>query len=150
MAQRLRGLTERQQAFVREYAGGKNVVQAARAAGMKRPEVTGYRLMKNAKVAAAIKEAEEEAGGLAAQAAKALEILLYLMENAETDSVRLRAAQEVLDRARRSPGAGREEPAEAERGRMLIDYGDPQAVAARIEELRRRVAGKEESEAEGG
>ena len=139
MPQRKKGLTKQQQAFVREYVGGKNVRQAAWAAGAKHPDVAGYRLMKNAKVAAAIREAEEEASGLAAQAAKALEILLYLMENAESDSVRLRAAQEVLDRARRNPAAGREEPAGAEQGRTLIDYDDPQAVAARIEELRKRL-----------
>lgn len=116
--------------------------------GVRYPEMTAYRLMRNAKVAAAIREAEEEAGGLAAQAAKALDILLELMENAESDSVRLRAAQEVLDRAGRDRAGSREEAGGEQAGRTLVDYGDPEAVAARIAELRRRLGEGMDGEAQ--
>ncbi len=127
-----KGLTHRQQAFVREYASRGNVLQAARAAGVKSPESSGYRMMRNAKVQAAIAEAR---GGVEA---KALAILLNLMENAETDSVRLRAAQEVLDRARGRQGERRDEADGRQVTRTLLDYADPAAVAARLEELWRR------------
>ncbi len=147
MAGERRGLTARQQAFVREYARLGNVLQAARAAGVKYPESDGYRMMRSARVQAAIKEAQGAVEvKLAGESAKALAILLHLMENAETDSVRLRAAQEVLDRARGRQGEAQEKGDGAPGARTLLDYGDPAAVAARVEELWRR----REKERDGG
>ncbi|MDR7867834.1 MAG: terminase small subunit [Sporomusaceae bacterium] len=143
----VKGLTHRQQAFVREYASRGNVLQAARAAGVKSPESSGYRMMRNAKVQAAIAEVR---GGveakLAGESAKALAILLNLMENAETDSVRLRAAQEVLDRARGRQGERRDEGDGRQGARTLLDYSDPAAVAARLEELWRRRRDKDDGQ----
>lgn len=146
-----KGLTHRQQEFVREYVSRGNVLQAARAAGVKSPESSGYRMMRNAKVLAAIAEAR---GGveekLAGESAKALAILLNLMENAETDSVRLRAAQEVLDRARGRQGERRDEGEGRQGARTLLDYSDPAAVAARLEELWRRRRDEGAGQAAGG
>lgn len=139
MAEATRGLTQRQQAFVREYVRRGNVLQAARAAGVRGAESAGYRMMRNAKVQAAIAAARDGTEArLAGESAKALGILLELMENAATDSVRLRAAQEVLDRARGGgQGEGREDSAK-QGARTLLDYADAAAVAARVEELLRR------------
>ncbi len=143
-----RRLTAQQQAFAREYARLGNVLQAARAAGVKSPESAGYRMMRSARVQAAIKEAQGAVEAkLAGESAKALAILLHLMENAETDSVRLRAAQEVLDRARGRQGEGKGEGDGATGARTLVDYTDPRAVAARVEELWRR---RREAERDGG
>ena len=145
-----RGLTLRQQVFVREYVRTRDVKAAAQAAGMKWPRRAGHRMFKSAAVQAAIALREEQAAKgakLTAEAAKALTILLDLMENARTDSVRLRAAREVLAMARSGQEEGREKGREdAGRERRVIDYGDPAAVAARVEELRRRL----ESSAGGG
>lgn len=139
MAGERRRLTAQQQAFAREYARLGNVLQAARAAGVKYPESSGYRMMRSARVQEAIREAQGAVEvKLAGESTKALAILLHLMENAETDSVRLRAAQEVLDRARGRQGETKEEGGGAPGARMLLDYADPRAVAARVEELWRR------------
>ncbi len=146
-----KGLTHRQQAFVREYVSRGNVLQAARAAGVKSPESSGYRMIRNAKVQAAIAEARSGVEArLAGESAKALAILLNLMENAETDSVRLRAAQEVLDRARGRQGEKRDEGDGRPGARVLLDYSDPAAVAARLEELWRRHRDKDGGQAAGG
>ncbi len=135
------GLTYRQKAFVREFVRLGNVLQAARAAGVKGAESAGYRMMRSARVQAAIKEAQETPEArLAGATAEALERVWELMENATTDAVRLRAAQEVLDRARggRPSGEGREDGGMGQEARTLLDYSDPAAVAARVEELLRR------------
>lgn len=144
-----------QRAFVREYLRTQNVVQAARAAGVKSPESNGHRLWRHPKVQAAIEEAKGDMRRQFAQeSAEALNMLVYLMANAQTDSVRLRAAQEILDRAE----GKRPERAEADgrevRGGNLLDYSDAAAVAARVAELRRRLprpeAGDGGDEGEGG
>lgn len=142
-------LTPRQRAFVREYLRTQNVLQAARKAGIKSPESYAYRLWKNPKVQAAIAQAQSDMRWLFVQeTAEALSMLVELMANAQTDSVRLRAAQEILDRA----GDKRPDRREAERGgaggSRLLDYTDPAAVAARVEELRGRLQG--EAKADGG
>jgi hypothetical protein len=89
---------------------------------------------------------------LAGESAKALTILLNLMENAETDSVRLRAAQEVLDRARGKQGERREGNEGPLEGRTLLDYSDPVAVARRLKELwrRHREGGADKEGSDGG
>ncbi len=139
MAGRQRALTYRQKAFVREFVRRGNVLQAARAAGVKGAESAGYRMFKNEKVQAAIKAAQDgREERLAGETAKALGILLDLMENAATDAVRLRAAQEVLDRAHGREKEGRGDDEGKPAARTLLDYSDPAAVAARVEELLRR------------
>jgi phage terminase small subunit len=146
-----RELTYRQRMFVREFVSRGNVLQAARAAGVKSPESAGYRMMRNARVQAAINEARDGVEAkLAGESAKALAILLNLMENAETDSVRLRTAQEVLDRARGRQGERREGSEGPQGGRTLLDYSDPAAVARRLEELWRRYREGGGAKEEGG
>lgn len=145
-------LTKRQRVFVREYLRTNNIRQAARRAGFKNPESYGYEVRNKPRVKAAIAQARSDVRWLLAQdAAEALSMLVELMNSSQTDSVRLRAALEILDRAdgdRR--GAGREDERGNAGGARLLDYADQAAVAARVEELRRRLLGEAAGDGEDG
>lgn len=145
-------LTKRQRAFVREFLRTNNVLEAARQAGIKSPASYGYRVRHNPKVKAAIVQARSDVRWLFAQeAAEALNMLVELMNSAQTDSVRLRAAQEILDRAAGDRRAGgREDERGNAGGARLLDYGDQAAVTARVEELRRRLLGEAAGDGEDG
>jgi phage terminase small subunit len=133
-------LTARQRIFVREYLRTQNVQQAAVKAGIKSPASYGYRLRQNPKVQAAIAQAQSDVRWLFAQeAAEALSMLVELMANGQSDSVRLRAAQEILDRAAGDKRPERQGERASAAGAQLLDYADPAAVATRVEELRRRL-----------
>lgn len=71
--------------------------------------------------------------------ASAFQTLLELLENAETDTVRLRAAQDILDRAGFKPVDKREVSGVSSVVNTSVDYSDPAAVAARIAELKKRL-----------
>jgi DNA-binding ferritin-like protein len=71
--------------------------------------------------------------------ASAFQTLLELLENAETDTVRLRAAQDILDRAGFKPVDKREVSGVSSVVNTSVDYSDPAAVAARITELKKRL-----------
>ncbi|MDR3563247.1 MAG: hypothetical protein P4N59_17695 [Negativicutes bacterium] len=75
-------------------------------------------------------------------AAAALKTMLELMTTSTADAVRLRAAQDILDRAGFKVPERREGSGAAGGASPLIDYSDPAAVAARIDELRRRLEGQ--------
>lgn len=73
------------------------------------------------------------------EAAAALRMLLELMANSDTDAVRLKAAQDILDRAGFKPIERREVASVTGMVNTSIDYSDPAQVEARIEELRKRL-----------
>lgn len=134
-----RPLTEKQQVFVKEYARTQDAVHAARMAGVKHPGKHAHRMLRSAAVKEAVERGLKGPGRLGLEADNALETLYDLMANATTDAVRLRAAQEILDRAGAVQGAGKEGAGARGRGCTLVDYSDPAAVAARISQLRERL-----------
>jgi phage terminase small subunit len=97
-------LTRRQTAFVKAHVqlGGKNATQAAIMAGYSAakgkagPAVQAHMLLRMPHVLAAIKEEAERS--LRAGVAMAANTLAELAENAQSESVRLQAAAQLLDR----------------------------------------------------
>lgn len=99
MASALDGLTPRQRRFVTEFVrlGGK-AGAAALSAGYAKgsADVRASELVRMPKILAAIREESERR--LCASVAMGAETLVHLAQNAESESVRLQAAQALLDR----------------------------------------------------
>lgn len=95
-------LTPKQETFIEALLAGNTLQTAAKAAGI--GERTGQRWHKQPHIQAAYKVAqkrlfEQALTGLMLKAEKAIETLDGAMTNAETYSVRVRAAQIVLEQA---------------------------------------------------
>ncbi len=93
-------LTDKQRAFVIAYvdAGGRNATAAARKAGYshKIAHVTACNLLKDDKILEAV--GQETLKRMAANVPVAQAILLQLAKTAKSESVKLQAAQALLDR----------------------------------------------------
>lgn len=92
-------LSAKQRAFVHQYVrlGGKNATAAAVAAGYgKGPHVSAHRLLRYPYILDAIREETERK--LRASVSLGADILEDLAKNAQSESVRLQAAQALLDR----------------------------------------------------
>lgn len=92
-------LSAKQRAFVHQYVrlGGKNATAAAVAAGYgKGPHVSAHRLLRYPYILDAIREETERK--LRASVSLGADVLEDLAKNAQSESVRLQAAQALLDR----------------------------------------------------
>lgn len=94
------GLTEQQEAFVTSYlSNGNNATGAARSAGYAFPEVDGYRIIRNPRIVASIRNrrlsvVQTVGAGLA------LETLQEIMLDVESPpNARIKSAQIILDAA---------------------------------------------------
>lgn len=88
--------------FIREFVeNGGNATSAARAIGISNVSAStvGHRM----KMRLIHKIEEEQRNSLIAYAVKAIHYLQYLMEHAKSESVRLGAIKEILDRAGLKP-----------------------------------------------
>lgn len=123
--------------FRRRITGGKCLQAGGTAgAGARRLSSTGKKMPNNSEVKATADDIRER---LLQASASAFQTLLELLENAETDTVRLRAAQDILDRAGFKPVDKREVSGVSSVVNTSVDYSDPAAVAARIAELKKRL-----------
>jgi len=99
------GLTPKREAFVREYvaAGGSNATQAAIRAGFSPTcaQVKSYQLLRDPAVLDAIQQLVTKR--MRAGTAIGMSVLEHLANNATSESVRLQAAQALLDRGGMKP-----------------------------------------------
>ncbi len=95
-------LNGKQLLFVAEYIKTNNATKAAINAGYspRAAEVQGHRLLSNAKIQERIKAAQADIQGMfAKEALSSIKTILQLRDTAENETVRLKAAQDILDRA---------------------------------------------------
>lgn len=130
-------LTPKRKAFVKAYlaTGGKNATQAAIAAGFSNKgngaSVIGCRLLQDPAVLAAIKE--EATRRLRAGVALGATTLEELALNAQSESVRLQAAQALLDRG------GMQLASLSEHHVVVKDERSDEELRARVEQLQREL-----------
>jgi phage terminase small subunit len=93
-------LTDKQKAFAREYvANGENGTQAImKTYGYKQKSASryAYHLKKNPRISSLIQQTQDK---IALKSGDAAEVVFDLMENARRDEVKLKAAQDVLNRS---------------------------------------------------
>ena len=111
------GLADNQLTFVDAYSDSGDVTQAAKAAGFTRQR--GHQLIKEPKIIAAIEAKNREK--LQSGAVKALGVVEHLMDNAYSETTRLKAATDWLDRAGYKPDHNWRNPDESDRD-ADIDY----------------------------
>ena len=119
------GLSDTQLTFVDAYSDSGDVTQAAKAAGFTRQR--GHQLIKEPKIIAAIEAKNREK--LQSGAVKALGVVEHLMDNAQSETTKLKAAVDWLDRAGYKPEHNWRNPDESDRD-ADIDY-----IRSRIKQL---------------
>ncbi|MCL8207220.1 MAG: terminase small subunit [Actinomycetia bacterium] len=101
----MKDLSPRQLRFVQLYVRLGNATEAARQAGYKgNVDVQAARLLGNARIRQMVEAAKQDLQALfAAEAYDSLMVLKRLRDTAESETVRLQAAKDLLDRAGYKP-----------------------------------------------
>lgn len=97
-------MSPKQLRFIAEYTKSGNATESARRAGYKQPHVAGPRMLGNVRIREKLVEADQDFQAMfAGEVAHSIQTIVRLRDTAENESVRLRAAQDLLDRAGLKP-----------------------------------------------
>jgi phage terminase small subunit len=132
-------LLPRQRLFLNNYLNMKNATKAAEAAGYSSPASAGCELLKNPKVAAAIEANNVDMRQMfVREAIGALKVLIEVAKDGRNELARVKAADSILDRAGYKAVEQQNITGTVQVISTSIDYNNPDALLARLEELRQR------------